>query len=236
MPHELKLEKFEGPLAVLLKLIESEKLEITEISLANVTESYLNYINQSPEIPEEEMADFLVIAAKLLYIKSKALLPNLELEEDGLSLEDQLRMYKEYVEAAKTVEGIIKRKKFSYFREVPLKPAEAGFYPPKSLSAEKLRKVFEEILARIKPLMDLPKASLQKTISIKDRITQIHEMLNRHAKLGFKHLLADAKNRTEIIVSFLALLELTKQRTVMINQEGNFEEIIIEKTTYGIEL
>jgi len=134
VPHQLKLEQFEGPLSLLLRLVEQERLEITEVSLAKVTESFIEYLRQNTEIPNEEMADFLVIATRLLYLKSKALLPGEAVApEEGLALEDQLRMYKEFVEAAKKIESLIKRKKFAYFRENLLKIQEQGFYPPKGL-------------------------------------------------------------------------------------------------------
>lgn len=228
--HTLKLEKFEGPLALLLGMVEAEKLDITEIALAQVTESYLNYLNSNPGISEDEMADFLVIAAKLLYIKSKTLLPELNVsEEDGISLADQLRMYKEFVEAAKKIEGAIKKKHFAFYRETPIKLVEAGFFPPAGLTTPKMQKMFEDVLARLKPILELPRLSMAKTVSIREKIQQIRNMLNAGGKFGFRHLLEVAQSRTEIIVSFLAILELTKQRELFVAQQNNFEEISIEK-------
>ncbi len=225
--YQIKLEKFEGPLGLLLQLVEGEKLEITEISLSQVTEEYLSCL-KSGQIPEEELADFLVIAAKLLLIKSRCLLPDLEAETEGLGLEEQLRMYKEFVEAAKQIEAMIKKKHFAFFRLAPLKPEEIGFFAPKGLKVGKLASVFEEILARLNPFLDLPRATLEKTISIKEKIKQIEEMLVGLKQVGFKQLLKSVKTRTEIIVCFLALLELIKQRTVVVRQEEMFEEIVIQ--------
>jgi len=230
MPYEIKLEKFEGPLALLLKLVEQEKLPIAEVFLGRVTESFLDYINTSVEISEEELADFLVVATKLLYIKSKNLLPEPLVElEDGLSLEDQLRMYKEFVEAAKRIEEIIKKKGFSYFRDVLLKLNNAGFYPPKGLNSDKMKRMFKEVLERLKPLIDLPRAAFEKVMSIKEKIQQIENLLKNFKELRFSHLFNEAGSRTELIIIFLALLELTKQRHVAIFQENNFEEIIISR-------
>ncbi len=230
MPHQIKLEQFEGPLSLLLKLVEQERLDITEVTLSKVTESFIEYLRGSPEIPNEETADFLVIATKLLYIKSKTLLPEAAVEpEDGISLEDQLRMYKEFVEAAKKIEGLIKRKKFAYFRENLVKIQERGFYPPKGLNADKIKKMFEEILERLRPIVDLPKVAMERAVTIKEKIEHIHEMLGKLKKIEFRHLLGLARNRMEVIVSFLAVLELTKQQHVVISQSSNFEEIYIEK-------
>lgn len=228
--YQIHLEKFEGPLALLLEMVEAEKLDITEVALAQVTESYLNYLNNNPGISEDEMADFLVTAAKLLYIKSKVLLPELNVgEEDGVSLADQLRMYKEFVEAAKKIDNAIKKKHFAYYRETPIKLVEVGFAPPTGLSAPKMKNMFEDVLARLKPILDLPRVMIGKAISIREKIQQIRDMLSAGGKLGFGHLLGKAQNRTEVIVSFLALLELTKQREIYLAQQNNFEEILIEK-------
>jgi segregation and condensation protein A len=138
-------------------------------------------------------------------------------------------MYKEFVEAAKKIESLIKRKKFAYFRENLLKIQEQGFYPPKGLGYEKMRKMFEEILQRLRPLVELPKAALEKTVTIKEKIEHVFNLLQSLKKIEFKHVLGMAKNRTEVIVSFLAVLELTKQQHVVISQANNFSEIYIEK-------
>lgn len=224
-----KTEQFEGPLSLLLQLIEKDELEITEISLAKVTEDFLVCL-KSEQIPEDELADFLVIAAKMLLLKSKRLLPNLVLDDDGgISLENQLKMYKEFVEAAKKIEEKIKKKHWAFFREAVFKLEDRGFFPPKGLQVGKMRQMFVEILERLKPLLDLPKAILEKTISIKEKIQHIQNLLGQYSRVGFGKILNNARNRTEIIVSFLALLELTKQRRVAVAQGNNFEEIMIEK-------
>ncbi len=230
MSYQLKLEQFEGPLALLLKLVEQEKMDITQVALAKVTESFVEYLHQSSNIPDEEMADFLVVATKLLYIKSKAILPEPSIEpEEGISLEDQLRMYKEFVEAAKKIDGLIKLKKFSYFKESLGKIQEEGFYPPKNLTADKMKRMFVEVLERLRPIVELPKGVVEKVVTIREKIDHIYTLLANLKKIEFKQVLSLAKNKTEVIVSFLAILELTKQQHVVISQSNNFEEIYIEK-------
>ena len=107
--HPIKLEQFEGPLELLLELIQDQKLDITQVSLAAVADQYLEYIHAQPKWDPDELADFLVVAAKLLLIKSKVLLPNLDLGEEGedaLALERQLKLLKQYLEASQKVDAL----------------------------------------------------------------------------------------------------------------------------------
>jgi len=108
--HKIKIEDFEGPLDLLLQLIEKQKMDINQISLAKVTEQYIHFIESSDGISPGELADFLVIAAKLLLIKSRSLLPYLESEDEdsGFELEKQLKMYKLFAEAAERVRSILR--------------------------------------------------------------------------------------------------------------------------------
>ena len=100
---KIKIENFEGPLDLLLQLIEREELDITTVSLLDVADQYINYLSKIEDKKPEMLADFLLIAAKLLYIKSRALLPELETDsdEDSMDLARQLKMYKKFVEASK---------------------------------------------------------------------------------------------------------------------------------------
>ncbi len=233
---KIKLEKFEGPLSLLLKLIEREKLDITEISLAKIADQYIQYI-QNNDIKPAEMADFLVIAARLLFIKSKALLPFLlpEEEEEFDDLEQQLKMYKEFVEASELIRKMIGKKKFMFARD----PNKSGrrlvlggeniFSPPKNLSAKDLNLVFKELLERLKPAQKLEEDKIEDSISIEDKISHIQNMLLERIKIRFSRILERAGSKTEIIVSFLAILELMRQRQVVLNQDKMFGEIVIKK-------
>ena len=230
-----KIDKFEGPLGLLLQLIEREEMDITEISLAKIADQYVQYIKQVETLKPEELADFLVVAAKLLLIKSRALLPFLrgeEEEEEIQEFEHQLRMYKEFLEAAKKIEAIIGRKRFSFPREFNRRAFLANahlFSPPKNLTAADLRAVFNEIIKNIKPVELLEEKNLEQIVNIEDKILAIQRILLEKIKVSFNHILAGAKDRTEIIVSFLAMLELIKQRDITVVQGGLFEEIEINK-------
>jgi len=229
-----KLEKFEGPLSLLLKLIEEEELDITQISLAKIADQYIEYIRTSPNITPDNMADFLVVATRLLLIKSRALLPYLypEEEKEIEELEDQLRMYKEYVEAMKKINVMIGKKKFMFAREFNRKVilAEANlFSPPKNIKADDLAMIFADLLTRLQPPEKLEERTIDDLIKIEDKILSIQRMLADRIKLSFNQVLAGAKSKTEIIVSFLAMLELMRQKEVNLIQEELFSEILISK-------
>ena len=130
---EVKIDQFKGPLDLLLDLIKREKLDITQISLAKVTDQYLEYIESIKEIEAEEVVDFLLVAAKLLVIKSKVLLPKEDEDEDESDLVWQLRIYKAYLEASKKIDKIINQKNFLYTRQVAIR-SEVDFSPPKSIT------------------------------------------------------------------------------------------------------
>jgi segregation and condensation protein A len=229
----IKIEKFEGPLDLLLKLIEKEELDITEISLAKIADEYIELVRSVPEINPSELADFLVLAARLLYIKSKAMFPGMQAGEDegGDDLEKQLRMYKEYLEAAKKIEEILREKKFMFEREWNRKAvleSVCDFSPPKDLTAPRLAGVLREIIERIKPAAEeLEEKSIETVIHIEDRISLIRELLLEKIRFNFKRLLEKSGSKTDIIVSFLAMLELAKQRDIIIEQDELFGEIEI---------
>ncbi|MBI4458372.1 segregation/condensation protein A [Candidatus Uhrbacteria bacterium] len=227
--YAVALEQFSGPLHLLLELIESEKLDISEVALAKVTDQYLRYLEAHPDMPIEELADFLVVASRLLYIKSKILLPFLTVgEEDGQDLESQLKIYKEYLEASKQLHRLILRRRFLFVHE-RLPHVEIGFAPPEALSAGEMRDFFLAVIRRIEPVVRIPKAVIEKTVSIQEKIKEIVALMAKAKNVNFKTVLLSAESRTEIIVSFLALLELVKQRGVAVRQEKKFHDIVISK-------
>lgn len=230
MAYLVKLEKFEGPLDLLLQLIEQEELSITDVSLAKVTEDYLAATRRAVVDPEE-LADFLVVAAKLILIKSRVLLPTLELEEEGgPSLEDQLKLYREFIEASKAVEKMIRKKRFMFAREKPLIERVPEFSPPLKLKAKHLKTAFLDVLRALEPLLTLPKAAIERVVSIQEKISHIRSMILDRVAVKFDEIIKGAKSKTEAVVSFLALLELVKQRAVEAKQEALFHEITVHKS------
>ncbi len=230
MAYLVKLDHFEGPLDLLLQLIEREELSITEVSLAKITDDYLTIIRAAKEIQPEELADFLVIAAKLILIKSQVLLPGIEAEqEEGPSLASQLKLYKEFLEASRKIEARIREKHFMFGRKKPLIQRVPEFLPPLRLTPEALVHVFRQVLKSLEPFLRLPKAAIERVISIQEKIARIRAMILDRVAVKFGEIMKEAKSRTEVIVSFLALLELVKQRTIEAKQDALFHEITLHK-------
>lgn len=230
MVTDLKLEKFEDPLDLLLQLVDQEKLSITEIALAKVTEQFFSYLDKLEKNRSEELADFLVIAARLIYLKSHSLLQYAfpEEEDAGPGLADQLKLYKQYVEASKTVNGLWIANKIAYGRiEPPVKNKE--FVLPANAAANNLYDSMVSLLKRLKPLEPLPKVTIDHSISIKQKIDAIRNLLKTGKEFSFKNLLSSAQNKTEVIVSFLAILELVKQQSVRFKQVNAFEDLLVVK-------
>ena len=155
-----------------------------------------------------------------------------EAEAEIQEFEQQLRMYKEFLEAARKIESILGKKRFSFAREFnrrAILQSARLFSPPKKLTAADLEEVFNEIIKNIKPGELLEEQSLAEAVKIEDKILAIQQELVNRIKISFSHILAAAKDKTEIIVSFLALLELIKQKNVVVAQVEMFGEIEINK-------
>lgn len=226
---KIKIHQFEGPLDLLLELIEDQKLDITEVSLATVADQFLSTLKEVETKNPDELADFLVVAAKLLLIKSRVLLPYLTLDEDddGRDLERQLKMYKLYYDAAKVLRKIWRRQPVLYPRE-QLPPVPV-FTPPDGLTVDDLRSSFATLLAKLEPIVRIPRDVLVRTVNLQHKINSIRERLLSEASINFSRLVAESQNRLDVIVTFLALLELVKQRTIAVVQDTQFQEIAITR-------
>jgi segregation and condensation protein A len=161
MSAELKLEKFEGPLDLLLQLIDQEKLSITEVAISKVTEQFFLYLDKLEEDRPEKLADFLVVATKLIHLKSHSLLRYAmpEAEDNGPALADQLKLYKQYVDASRTISSLWEEGKIAYGRmEPPIKNKE--FVLPSNVNKDNLYKSMADLLRRLKPVEALPNLQL----------------------------------------------------------------------------
>lgn len=227
--YQIKLDQFEGPLDLLLKLIEDQKLDITQLSLAKITDQYIEYLNRREDLGPGELADFLVVAAKLLFIKSRVILPFLgdNIEEESYELEAQLKIYREYLEASRILHKIILRKKFSFFRQ--RSAVISVFIVPENVNQAVLAGTFVKILKNLEPLTKIPQETIRRVFSLKEKIKEIQAVISQNSAIKFDCLIKKTSSKVEIIISFLALLELVKQRTVVVAQESSFEEIIISR-------
>ncbi len=230
--YQVKLTVFEGPLDLLLHLIEQEKLDITTVSLAQVTDQYLEYINLLKEVSAAALADFLVIAAKLLFIKSQVLLPKPspqteEHEEDvGEELARQLIEYRRFKRAAQKLGAREEQGWHTYVRLAPPPKPEETF-ELESIPVLALAEAFRRVLEVYPPELSVADVVTPFTITIADKIALIEETIARYDRFSFDRLLSGVTSRLEIIVTLLAVLELLKRHQIEVYQERLFGEILI---------
>jgi len=231
---EIQQSSFEGPLDVLLSLLHEKKLEINEVSLSDVTKDYLAYLDGIDDVHAAELADFLVIAAKLLLLKSHALLPQLlPDEDDAVSLEDQLKLYRMFVDASKSLnEWWLDMDKRSFVRiEPPRMVAVEDQTMPENLSLDAMHTVMKSLVRRLAPAKALPRTRIDKTVSLREKVTTLRNIFSKGSRYSFRELLADKESRSEIIVSFLAILELIKHRHITVEQDDAFTDMVIRNAS-----
>jgi segregation and condensation protein A len=230
-PH-FKVHTFEGPLDLLLQLIEERKLPINEIALGEVTEQFLAHLRTMEEIHPEILVDFLGVAGKLLVIKSRALLPTLELdveeEEAALDLTVQLQILQKYREIAKSLKLLDNRRRQSFERE-PFTGQAVVFFPDPKVDTSALANAAQKLTSSLAEITKLPQHHVAEVISISEKIESLQHMLSQKVEIALKDLLKTSKSKTEVIVTFLALLELIKQKILTVEQEQLFAEIVIRK-------
>ncbi len=225
-----KLEKFEGPLDLLLKLIKKEKLPLTEISLAQVTGQYLTYLEEADFSPEEA-ADFLAIAARLIYLKSRALLPSLVTEEkEEPDLVEQLKIYQKYLEAGQEIKKRWEKSTPLLLAVAPPLALPATFSPPTGVTAESLSFAFQNFWESRLPTKSLPQRKIYRRLSLADSLTNLFCFLEKKLKISFFDFLAE-KPLTEQTVYFLALLEAVRQGKAVAKQKKLFANIILYAVT-----
>jgi segregation and condensation protein A len=211
-------------------LIEKRELDITKVSLAQVTDQYLGYISLLHELEAAALADFLVIAAKLLLIKSQMLLPQpppIEEEEDvGDDLVRQLIEYKKFKEAAQELRQREETGLRAYVRVAPPPKLERAL-DLEGITLDDLLEAVQQALAVTPLAPSVSNMVAPITVTIADKISQIEAALRRRGRVSFNRLLSRAVSRVEIIVAFLAVLELIKRQRVDVQQERAFGEIII---------
>jgi segregation and condensation protein A len=232
MEYKAELEQFQGPLDLLLQLIQGKEMDISQVSLAEVTDQYLAYLDSSKNISATDLADFLVVATKLLVIKSKTLMPQLADDEDDSAeqLEAQLKMYKDYLDASKNIEKMLGKQNILFSREKMAVNFEPTFSPPASLKVDELKDLYQEILGRVDYVINLPKKVMAKAVSLKETVAGIRQRIDQFKKLNFSDVIKSAASKTEVVVSFMAILELLKAGEIAVNQQGVFDEIYVEKS------
>jgi segregation and condensation protein A len=228
MSYNVKLEKFEGPMELLLELIEKEKLEITELSLSKVADEYLEHIRNNQNIHLNHLADFLSVASRLILIKSRALLPmlkfNEEEEEEIKDLTLQLEEYKKFKEISIRLGKMSALGRISHSRE-GFSGVKSVFYPPKNINVFDLKKYFLTVMAEIPVLEKLEQEVVSEIVTLEERINEIEQKIRQKISSSFSELVAGAKDKIDVVISFLAMLEMVKQRVVQVDQRELFSEI-----------
>jgi len=239
--YQIKTDAFEGPFHLLLSLIEERKFFINDLSLAQVTEDYLNYVKKFEELNPSEISSFIVVAATLILIKSKSLLPNLNLtseeESDIHNLEERLKLYELYTKLSKHI-------KDRFGQKIIFAPLERKnelrawghttvvFLPDEQITKENMMTFAHNALDKIPKKIILPEVEVKKVISIEEMISKLTERIEKTLQMNFKDFAGKAETKEEkivVIIGFLAMLELVRQGLLHAIQEGSFEDIIIKK-------
>lgn len=240
MDVRIKLDQFEGPLDLLLHLVETAEVDIYEISIVEITDQYLKILSESDEWELEEMSEFLVMAATLVALKSRMLLPRPEKEishdqEDDVWLDpreqlvERLLEYKKYKRLGEMLRHQESEWQQYYLRPpLDLTPYTKEQNPVEGITPDQLLEVFVSLL---KNEREEPVATVtREEISVSERMKEIVRQLEKEDYLTFRQLLSSSKKSKEwVITTFLALLELIKCNQIVCHQEDVFSEIWIEK-------
>ncbi len=248
MAQELtfKLEKFEGPLDLLLHLIERDKIDIFDIPIVQITAEYMDYIAEMEEDDLDLVSDFLVMAATLLEIKSRMLLPKEVDEDTGEEIDPRAELvarlleYRKYKYMARELENREDEAEL-YFYKPPTIPKEVEKYVPpidldallRDVSLDRLRRVFEDVIRRRDESVDQLRSRFgvikREKISLEGRIREVLKYVRGHHRISFRHMVAEKKNKMEVVVSFLAVLELMKMGRITAVQEKPFGDLDISE-------
>jgi len=231
--YRVQTPVYEGPLDLLLNLIEHAELDITTVSLAMVTDQYLSYINSMTQLNADEISAFLVIAAKLIQIKSEALLPRQPAreageEDTGQALVDQLKLYKRFKEIGGWLSAREHANLRTYLRVAPPPKVEPKL-DLSNITLAKLVAAAEEAFAKEKAKRPLGSVIAPPRVTIREKIDMISKMMKDVQRTAFSTLIKDSNSRLEIVVTFLAMLELIKRYRVQAHQEGLFTDIEIDR-------
>lgn len=224
---------FDGPLEALLNLIEDRKLSISQISLAEVTDAYLAYVERLPELPMGETAQFILVASTLLVIKSRTLLPTLEISQDEREnveeLERRLARYALYRKAAKILRRHWGTRPLLFARRAPAQPA---VFSPAEASLERIHTSARKLMHMLPKPEDMVKASVAPVLALEDVIVDLKKRLDSAFKARFSDLTRGA-GKHDIIVHFLAVLELVRSGSASVSQDRLFADISIESESIG---
>jgi segregation and condensation protein A len=231
--YTVALLNFEGPLDLLLQLIERSDMEITEISLSDITSQYLQYIAELPALGTTELNQFLELASRLIYLKSIALLPltpTQEIDSEISELTDQLAQYQNYQVAANYLKQLISRGGRSWPRQAtPILPLKK--LPMPNVNTKQLQEYFTKVMANLPE--SPPETTYSQEITLTEMSNYLSSWLAKQSKpTPLTIFLQPFKKRQELIVSFMALLELIRLGDIIVSQEKIFGDILVMDSRY----
>ena len=244
MEISYKLESFEGPLDLLLHLIEKNKVNIYDIPIAMITDQYLEYVNHMEEESLDVVSEFLVMAATLLDIKARMLLPK-EVNEEGeeedprAELVARLLEYKTYKYMSLELKDMELDAEKIFYKD-PTIPKEVKEYEQPvdldklldGVTLTKLQQIFNSVMRRQQEKIDPVRSTFgtikKEPVSLEEKIASVMGYARKHRKFSFRGMLDRQKDKTEIVVTFLALLELMKIGKIHLTQENLFDDMMIE--------
>ncbi len=235
--YNVKTDVFEGPLDVLLSMIEKRKLSISDISLAKVADDYVEYVRSQTDFPLSDSASFILIASTLVLIKSKSLLPTLSLSEEEKKniddLETRLTLHQYYKHKA----ALLKRMFGAsiLFSQVPKKQTTIVFAPDKKTNLASLKEAIVNVILNMPQPKVVAHTTVRKVMSLEEAIVSLTDRIGRHLKLNFKEFAGVGKQeKVAVVVHFLAMLELVKQGVIQVHQERPFHDIQMESSIVGV--
>lgn len=225
--YTVKTEVFEGPLDLLLDLVTKRKLFVNDVSLAQVTDDFIKYIETHEEFPIGESAEFIVVASTLMLIKSRSLLPVIKLtdeEEESIhDLEERLAVYARVKELAHELKKIFGKQ--IIFEKTPSRNPVIVFSPDSKTDTKNILLALERVMESLPVKEKLPKVTVKKVISLEEMIEKLAERISQASKINFKEFHGTRgkityEKKVSIIIGFLAMLELVKRGAIRVTQEG----------------
>jgi len=228
MTHTVAVGEFEGPLGILLDLVERGRVEVTAISVAQITENYLSRVKQLGSTSPESLSEFLQLGARLLYIKSLALLPQPASEEQTEELRQLNLELEEYKRLQAAARQLARRESLRSWHRTATDTLPLHELPLPELDLPQLAEAFTRALKRLEP--ERPVSVIQRHVSLEAVSRRLRDRLGQGA-FELQVLLDDCHNRLEAIVTFLALLELIREGTARVTQANQFASINVEPTS-----
>jgi len=235
MHYEIKINDFEGPLDLLLHLVKRLDIDIYNINLVEITDQYLDYINQMEELNLDIASEYLVVAAELIELKSKSLLPKVEVEEDNYEEEpeniiDRLIEYKKYKEITESFRNLEEKRKeiFTKFPSNYNEYLDGSVIKNSDLSITDLLSIMNKFLERKELEKSLNTTVTNKEYSLRERIKNIKEILKQKKQISLTDLF-EIRTRSYVVITFLSILEMAKNNEINIIQDSNFSDVIITK-------